>query len=240
MMPLVAEALGFERPIDAEVDTGGRGLASGSFVAGFTAGATHDDSYAAEPIVSSEGLCAVATPAELSRAGPARVRRQHGLQRGMHLQLGRLERLPRGDGRPHLRGHARRVAPDLPAGRRAGGARRARFQLRRGPLHRGRRERAAGHGHLARAAPEGVDALLQARRIGELLLPRLDRLVLAEPAPTPATPPGASFCDSLSLLDLNRRPAVASTRPTVTPGSVCGASRTRRPGSKWSWPPSRT
>ena len=54
---------------------------------------------------------------------------------------------------------------------------------------------------LPEAAPPDVDAITQAMRISELVLPRLEDLIL--PAPGSTSVSGPSLCDGISLLDLN-------------------------------------
>ena len=54
---------------------------------------------------------------------------------------------------------------------------------------------------LPEAAPRDVDAITQAMRISELVLPRLEDLLVAEPGSTSVS--GPSLCDGISLLELN-------------------------------------
>ena len=238
MVPLVAEALALERPIDTEVELV---VEAGEWVVcgGLAVGAT-DDADAAGPVVSSEGLCALATPAELSGLGPLEYDASTGYNEvctyswadwnGYHAAtVGLIFEATLDEWRQVFPPDDELEVLGVPA-----------FSSGADLFVEAGEDVLQVTVSLPGSAPEGVDAGLQARRIGELLLPRLGGLVPAQPVRTPETPPRASLCDSLSLLDLNRLAGRASTRPTVTPGSVSGASRTRRPGSIRSWPPSPT
>ena len=205
MVPLAADALGLHQPIDTEVSLvleGDGWVVCGGFDSGVQG---NDGRNGADPIVSSDGLCALATPTELSQLSSLEYDSSTGYNEfctysqsdwdGYHastigiifdstLDEWRDAFVP--DGELEIAGTAAfSSGSDVFA---QAGADVLQVQV-----------------SLPEMAPGDVDAATQAVRISELFLPRVGDFVInaAEPQPTAEPALGPTLCEGMSLLDLN-------------------------------------
>ena len=206
MVPLAADAMGLRQPLDAEI---GLTLEDGEWVVcgGFGGvNAESGDRYAVEASVSTEGLCGLATPAEVSELGL--------LEYDSSTGFGEFCTYSQSDWDAY---HAATVSLILeaslddwrevypPDGELEVAGAQA-FSSGQDVFTASGEDVLQVSVSLPQDASSGnVDPVTQAVRISELFLPRLDELLRggSEPEDASASTPGASLCDGVALDELN-------------------------------------
>jgi|GEM_PF-4179644 len=232
MVPLMGSALNSTAPIDEEVTLvveDGQWL-----VCGGLGEVPEEPDYGFEPSVSSDGLCALATPDELSTLSALAYDSSNGFESFCSYSISDFEDYHVTSITLELDGDAETIAgyygSDQPL--EVGGA--AAFAP--GPEGFGNQlltqvgpDILLVSVNLPEDPPEGLDWLTQAILVTELLMPRMAdfrfELVGPTPPPTPEPTPEVSLCESLPMEVLNEQTGLGFDEATGD-SAYCGYTST--------------